>query len=114
MRRNRSKTKQESRTRRQSWIADVKSLPLNLHVADEDSLGKMLPGDILLLPASNSLRDTIDPVFFAALACPACGALGLITSRQYFGAVPVICVSKVCSCRFRIADQSRLVYLPAS
>jgi len=86
--------------------------PAQLHHLDEFALGTMHPGDIILLAEAESLRSAVESIFFAILACPKCGTLGLITSSQYFGAEPVICGSKLCSCRFRIDNKTRLVYLP--
>ena len=85
---------------------------MRLHHLDEFALGTMDPGDIILLAEAESLRSAVESIFFAILACPRCGTLGLITSSQYFGAEPVICGSKLCSCRFRIDNKTRLVYLP--
>jgi len=88
--------------------------PLNLHHVGEDWLTSMQPADVITLEESETLRHSVDSVFFAVLACPQCGTLSLITSQQYFGIIPVICGSKFCSCRFRIEDQSLLVYLPVN
>lgn len=88
--------------------------PLSLRHVDEESLATLHPGDVIVLDDSNSLRSKVESVFFAVLACPSCGTLSLITSPQYFGTVPVICASNLCSCRFRIENQARLVYLPAN
>jgi hypothetical protein len=74
----------------------------------------MAPGDVIFLDETESLKTAVESIFFAVLACPACGALGLITSAQYVGAAPVTCVSNQCSCRFRIDDGSRVVYLPVN
>jgi hypothetical protein len=74
----------------------------------------MQPADIITLEESNTLRHAVDSIFYAVLACPQCGTLGLITSQQYYGLMPVLCGSKFCSCRFRIAEQSQLVYLPVN
>ena len=81
------------------------------HIGD-GSLLTMRHGDIFLLDGTEDLEDSIDPAFFAVLACPQCGTKGLITSSQYYGITPVVCGSDICSCRFRIDDQSRLTYLP--
>ena len=62
--------------------------------------------------AAARLRHAVESVFFALLACPVCGTLGLITAAQYFGNLPVTCASDLCSCRFRIREQSRMSYLP--
>jgi hypothetical protein len=61
-----------------------------------------------------SLRNVVEPAFLAVLSCPACGSLFLLTTTQYCGTTPVICQSKLCSCRFRIDEQGRLVYLPVN
>lgn len=74
----------------------------------------MQPGEIILLADADSLKGVVDPVFFAVLACPLCGAPGLITFRQYSGMAPVFCVSRACPCRFRIENQNRVVYLPVN
>jgi hypothetical protein len=71
-------------------------------------------GDIILLSEADSLRAAIEKVFFAVLACPACGTLGCITAAQYFGAAPIICGSDQCSCRFRIDGKNHFVYLPVN
>lgn len=89
-------------------------LPDNLHHAAETSLRELEPGDLVLLESTSTLRTRIDSSFFAVLACPSCGALGLITASQYLGASPVVCGSDVCPCRFKIDDQSRLIYLPVN
>ena len=73
----------------------------------------MAPGDIVLLSEAESLRSAVESVFFALLACPACGSLGLLTLPQYLGKEPVVCGAKECSCHFRIDGQRRVVYLPS-
>jgi hypothetical protein len=79
----------------------------------EDMLGTMLPGDIILLADSECLRQAVESVCFALLACPQCGTLGLVTAAQYGGNVPVTCASNQCSGRFLIREQSRLTLLGA-
>jgi len=74
----------------------------------------MAPGDFVFLGEAESLRSAVESIFFAVLACPACGALGLITSAQYGGLAPVTCGSNQCSCRFRIDEGGRFVYLPVN
>ena len=86
----------------------------SLHHVFEDSVSDLSPGDIILLDESKCLRSQVESDFFAVLACPQCGTLDLITPLQYFGGVAVICGSNLCSCRFRIDDESRVVYLPAN
>ena len=88
--------------------------PLTLHHVEENGLTSMQPADVITLEGSERFRHSVDPAFFAVLACPKCGTLGLITSQQYFGIIPVICGSRLCPCRFRIKDESQLVYLPVN
>lgn len=84
----------------------------DLHHVEDGSFLAMHHGDIFILDGMEDLAESIDPAFFAVLACPQCGTKGLITSSQYYGVTPVVCGSETCSCRFRIEDQSRLAYLP--
>ena len=91
-----------------------KSQPTNLSPVGQEALSKMQPGDIFLLATAESLRKAIEPVFFAVIACPACGTRSLITSPHYFGSIPIVCSSQLCSCRFRIENQDRFVYLASS
>ncbi len=88
--------------------------PLQVQHVDEGALDRMRPGDLFLLSEAESASSGIAPAFVAVLACPACGTLFLLTAAQYFGATPVVCQSKLCSCRFRIADGLSLVYLPVN
>ena len=85
-----------------------------LHHVDESSLATMAPGEVLLLDDVVSLRNAIEPAFFAVLACPLCGERTLITLAHYFGTIPVMCVSKKCPGIFRIVSQELLVYLPVN
>jgi hypothetical protein len=86
----------------------------DLRLVDEHGLAAMKPGDLVLLAETESLRTAVESIFFAVLACPACGTLGLITSAQYYGNAAVTCGSRVCSCRFRIAQCRSFVFLPAN
>ena len=102
---------------RQSFVKrlpEETARPLTLHHVGEDSLTSMQPADVVTLEGSERLRHSVDPAFFAVLACPKCGTLSLISSQQYFGIMPVICGSKLCFCRFRIKDEIQLVYLPVN
>lgn len=83
------------------------------HVA-EDSMNRMNPGDILLIEGAESLRDLVDPAFYAILACPLCGKLDLITQAQYSGTDSVMCDYDDCSCQFRIGEWHDLIYLPVN
>ena len=63
----------------------------------------MSPGTLFVLENAGEVGDSEDP-YFAVLACPSCGTLGLITRRQIAGLVPVICGSDQCSAQFFIRD----------
>jgi len=88
--------------------------PESLNGVDEDQLGQMAPGDVIVLDHSPGLRRHVASIFYAIVACPACGMPGLITPQQYSGMIPVICPSDRCSCHFRIHERSGLVYLPVN
>ncbi len=89
------------------------SPPESLHHVFDDPK-HLVPGDIIVLNESPTLRSQVESDFFAVLACPRCGILDLVTASQYFGVCPVICGSNSCSCSFRIEDESRIIYLPAN
>lgn len=106
---------------RKKWSREVISCETRLarpaarmrHVFD-DELDHMHPGDVLLLNEVESLRNVVDPAFFAIMACPLCGKQDLITQSQYSGTDPVICGYDDCSCHFRIGQQCNLIYLPVN
>lgn len=87
-----------------------KSHVIKLRRVNDQQLTRMRPGDVILYAESDALRSLIEGVFFAVVACPKCGSPGLITAAQYYGAVPVRCRSKLCSCQFQISDQVQVKY----
>jgi hypothetical protein len=94
--------------------AEPSSPPTNLRHIQEEAMGSMAPGDVIFLEEAESLRSAVESIFFAVLACPACGALGLITSAQYQGLAPITCGSTQCSCTFQIEEDGRFAYLPVN
>ncbi len=64
---------------------------------------QMGPGSIFVLENAGEIGEKEDP-FWAVLACPSCGTLGLITRKQIAGLLPVICGSETCSAQFFISD----------
>ena len=64
----------------------------------------MKPGSIFVLENAGEVGDHGDP-YWAVLACPECGTLGLITRRQMRGLIPVICGSECCPAQFKIEDE---------
>ncbi|MGA2989282.1 MAG: hypothetical protein ABSD88_02320 [Candidatus Korobacteraceae bacterium] len=65
---------------------------------------QMQPGTVFILENAGETGETHDP-FWAVLACPACGTLGLITHKQIAGLIPVICGSETCSAQFFISNE---------
>jgi hypothetical protein len=64
---------------------------------------QMHPGALFLLENAGEMGDAEDP-FWAVLACPSCGTLGLVTRRQVAGVLPVICGSNQCSAYFFLRE----------
>jgi len=60
---------------------------------------QMEPGTLFLLENAGALGDAKDP-YWAVLACPGCGALGLITRAQFVGLQSMICGSDNCSLEY--------------
>ena len=73
---------------------------------------QMSPGSLFILENAGDMGDSADP-YWAVLACPDCGTLGLITRKQIAGLLPVICGSDKCSAQFFINDNDILVRKPS-
>jgi hypothetical protein len=69
---------------------------------------QMQPGTIFVLENAGEMGEKDDP-FWAVLACPQCGILGLITRKQVTGLLPVICGSDLCSAQFFLCDGNIVV-----
>ena len=65
---------------------------------------QMQPGTVFVLENAGQVGEKEDP-YWAVLACPSCGMLGLITRRQINGLIPVICGSENCSAQFFIPSR---------
>lgn len=74
-----------------------------LNILSEWIPEQMMPGTIFVLENAGQIGEKDDP-YWAVLACPSCGTLGLITRRQIAGLLPVICGSENCSTQFFIRD----------
>ncbi len=72
---------------------------------------QMEPGTVFILENAGEVGNQEDP-YWAVLACPQCGSLGLITRRQIGGLIPVICGSDKCSAQFVIQDQQVVAKKP--
>ena len=73
-------------------------------VAEVDVLNEWIPdqmgpGAMFVLENAGEIGEADDP-YWAVLACPDCGTLGLITRRQIAGLIPIICGSDKCSAQF--------------
>jgi len=74
-----------------------------LNVLNEWIPEHMQPGTLFILENACEVGESEDP-YWAVLACPSCGTLGLITRRQIAGLIPVICGSDQCSAQFAIRE----------
>jgi hypothetical protein len=83
-----------------------------LNVLNEWIPEEMHPGTLFLLENAGEMGDADDP-YWAVLACPSCGTLGLITRRQLSGLLPIICGSNACSAQFFLRDQEIEVRKPS-
>jgi hypothetical protein len=73
---------------------------------------QMGPGAMFVLENAGEVGEADDP-YWAVLACPACGTLGLITRRQIAGLIPIICGSDKCSAQFFLNEGQVLVREPS-
>jgi len=83
-----------------------------LNILSEWIPEQMEPGTVFMLENAGEVGEEDDP-YWAVLACPDCGTLGLITRRQIAGLLPVICGSDTCSAQFFIHDQDVRVRKPS-
>lgn len=75
-----------------------------LQLLDQWIPEQMEPGTLFLLENAGSLGDAKDP-YWAVLACPGCGALGLITRGQFAGRQAMICGSDNCSLEYYLRGE---------
>jgi hypothetical protein len=73
---------------------------------------QMGPGAMFVLENAGEVGEADDP-YWAVLACPDCGTLGLITRRQISGLIPIICGSDKCAAQFFLHDGQVLVRQPS-
>jgi hypothetical protein len=66
---------------------------------------QMQPGTLFLLEQAGDLGKADNP-YWAVLACPSCGSLGLITRQQCAGLEAMICGSSECSAEYFLEDQT--------
>jgi hypothetical protein len=65
---------------------------------------QMEPGTLFVLENTGTMGEANNP-YVAVLACPQCGALGLITKTQYVGMESMICGSDNCSSEYYLNDE---------
>lgn len=73
---------------------------------------QMGPGTLFVLENAGDMGENEDP-YWAVLACPECGTLGLITRKQVAGLVAVICGSECCPTQFFIRDNDIVARPPS-
>ncbi|HEY5161654.1 MAG TPA: hypothetical protein VII81_01465 [Terriglobales bacterium] len=83
-----------------------------LDVLNEWIPEQMVPGAMFVLENAGEVGEAEDP-YWAVLACPSCGTLGLITRRQVAGLIPVICGSEHCSAQFILRENQVVVRKPS-
>jgi len=71
----------------------------DLQMLDEWIPEQMEPGTLFVLENAAPMGDARNP-FVAVLACPRCGALGLITRAQFVGLESMICGGDTCSAEY--------------
>ena len=76
-----------------------------LNVINEWIPEQMEAGTIFILENAGEAGDPNDP-YWAVLACPSCGTLGLVTRKQIAGLTPVMCGSDKCSAQYFIRDEA--------
>jgi hypothetical protein len=87
------------------------TMAAELDVLSEWIPEQMSPGTLFVLEGACEVDEADDP-YWAVLACPACGTLGLITRKQTSGLLPVICGSDTCSAQFFIRDEQVIARKP--
>jgi hypothetical protein len=88
------------------------SMVAELNVLSEWIPEQMSPGTLFVLENAGEVGEQEDP-YWAVLACPECGTLGLVTRRQINGTIPVICGSDCCSAQFYMKDDNVVVRRPS-
>jgi hypothetical protein len=66
---------------------------------------KMDPGTIFVLENQPKPGPAQNP-YVAAMSCPRCGAIGLITRGQLCGSEPMICGSDFCSAEYQLDGET--------
>jgi len=70
-----------------------------LHLLEDWIPEQMEPGTLFVLQNAGEQGEQQNP-YWAVMACPCCGTLGLITRHQFKGLASIICGSNDCSGEF--------------
>ncbi|HUC02249.1 MAG TPA: hypothetical protein VMA75_05150 [Candidatus Paceibacterota bacterium] len=87
---------------------NLESTTEELQTLDEWIPEQMEPGTLFVLENPSPMGDARNP-FVAVIACPECGALGLITRTQFNGLESMICGTDTCSTEYYLRGED-LVY----
>jgi hypothetical protein len=82
-----------------------------LTLLDEWIPEQMEPGTLFLLEQAGDLGKADNP-YWAVLACPRCGSLGLITRQQCAGLESMICGADICSAEYYLVEKTIRFRLP--
>src|SRR4030088_3582897 len=94
-----------------SLVPRGEGMVAELGILNEWIPDQMQPGTVFVLENAGEVGEKEDP-YWAVLACPSCGMLGLITRKQINGLLPVICGSEQCSAQFFIRESEVIVRKP--
>jgi hypothetical protein len=102
----RSVSAQERESRTKTTVGDEEaSMVAELNLLEVWIPEQMQPGTLFLLEQAGELGKADNP-YWAVLACPTCGSLGLITRQQCAGLEAMICGSSECSAEYFLEDQT--------
>jgi hypothetical protein len=102
----RSVSPQERESRTKTTVGDEEaSMVAELNLLEVWIPEQMQPGTLFLLEQAGELGKADNP-YWAVLACPSCGSLGLITKQQCAGLEAMICGSSECSAEYFLEDQT--------
>ena len=80
-----------------------KAMIAELQLLEEWIPEQMEPGTLFVLENAGTMGEATNP-YWAVLSCPVCGALGLITRRQYRGTETMICGAYDCSAEYYLRE----------
>src|SRR5579871_6660721 len=93
-----------SRTKDNRWDEEA-SMVAELNYLEVWIPEQMEPGTLFMLEQAGELGKAENP-YWAVLACPSCGSLGLITRQQCAGLEAMICGSETCSAEYYLSSES--------